>query len=933
MKFFRLKMVVLLFAMLSSSILHAETAYETGWLKTFGNAAVDGGESGESVATDSSGNFYITGKVRPDPLQTTADIFDVVISKYDPDGTIIWTRQLGTNNQDHGQSITTDSSGNVYVAGYTFGEFIGGGGSRGNVDGFIAKYDTNGTFLWVKQFGTVGVEYVNGVTIDSNANLYVTGRTNGTFEGESNSGVYDVFVAIYDTDGTRLLTKQFGSSRVDEGTSAVVGSDGALYVAGHTDGALDGQIHIGVYDAFLSKFEVITDSAETPSDIVEKWTSQFGTVAGDYAYGVTVGKNDTVIAGDIENIYVTGSTYRGFGGQTHANGTNQDIFVVAYHPNGDTLWTRLLGTIHQDEGLSVATDSSGNIYVTGKTNGSFPGDTYYNIILNKNAVVVAKLDNSGASLWVKQFGKDRTLSIEGRGIATDSSGNLYVTGRSMADSNERSSDILIAKLLAPTASNTAPVADAGVDFTIHIGALAALDGSSSNDPDGNDSNLIYAWELTTKPEGSNAVLSDVSIVAPTFTPDIPGNYVAKLTVTDELGKSSSPDTVTVNAYNTAPLANAGVDFGVLNGALATLDGSASYDPNGNDSNLIYAWELTTKPEGSNSVLSDVSVVAPTFTPDIPGEYIAELTVTDELGESSLPVSVTVNAYNVSPIADAGPDQPVVTIGTLVTLDGSGSMDENADVLSYVWTLAEKPEFSTAVLIGEDTVSPQFTADVNGEYTITLSVTDPWGGAGIDIVEVSFENIRPVADAGGNPSASVGDYVTLDGSASSDANGDPLDYSWSLVKPLGSASTLSNPTSSIAGFTPDMEGTYTASLVVNDGIVESDAATVEIVVAPLGTAAESVGGTIDLLNTMSEASFSNPNLRNALTNKLNAVLKMITHEQYEQAWNKLTGDILPKTDGCALYGEPDEQDWIETCVEQKPVYKYVKETIDLLETML
>lgn len=172
--------------------------------------------------------------------------------------------------------------------------------------------------------------------------------------------------------------------------------------------------------------------------------------------------------------------------------------------------------------------------------------------------------------------------------------------------------------------------------------------------------------------------------------------------------------------NDAPVANAGPNQSVSAGSAVDLDGSGSYDPNG-DPLVSYEWTLTTKPAGSAAVLDDDTVVDPTFDTDKVGTYVATLVVGDGTLESA-PSTVTITAYNTAPTADAGNDQTVET-GDTVNLDGSGSSDPQGDALTYAWTMTTKPLESTATLTGSTTETPSFTADVAGEYVVTLVVDD------------------------------------------------------------------------------------------------------------------------------------------------------------------------------------------------------------------
>ena len=230
-------------------------------------------------------------------------------------------------------------------------------------------------------------------------------------------------------------------------------------------------------------------------------------------------------------------------------------------------------------------------------------------------------------------------------------------------------------------------------------------------------------------------------------------------------------------FSERPVADAGVDQSVYVGDLVTLDGSASFDPD-EDYPLTFAWALIDKPAGSTATLAGADTESASFTADRAGTYTAELVVTDSEGNSSAPDQVVISTINTAPVADAGDDQSISLIGTVVQLDGSQSYDDDGDEITYAWTLS-RPAGSNAELDDPTSATPSFTADVNGDYTATLVVSDGDLDAE-DTVFVTFDNVAPVADAGNNQTVGVGDTVALDGTGSSDANGDPLTYLWSLV---------------------------------------------------------------------------------------------------------------------------------------------------------
>jgi hypothetical protein len=187
------------------------------------------------------------------------------------------------------------------------------------------------------------------------------------------------------------------------------------------------------------------------------------------------------------------------------------------------------------------------------------------------------------------------------------------------------------------------------------------------------------------------------------------------------------------------------------------------------------------------------------------------------------------AVNAPPKADAGRDQSVVA-GARVTLDGTGSVDPENDRLAYRWTLTARPAGSAATLSADASPRPTFVADLEGTYVASLEVSDGAGAGASATVRVvaGRGNVAPVADAGPAQTTAVGNGVTLDGAASADGNGDALAYAWTLTaRPAGSAAALDAPASARPRFVADVAGTYTATLVVDDGTLRSAPATVQV----------------------------------------------------------------------------------------------------------
>ena len=372
----------------------------TSWTKQLGTSSND---YGQGVTVDSSNNIYVTGRTYGGlDGNTNSGGEDLFLVKYYDNGTKQWTQQLGTSSDDEGWGVTVDSSDNIYVTGRTNGG-LDGNTNSGSYDIFLVKYNSSGTKQWTKQLGTSSGDYGRGVTVDSSNNIYVTGYTQGGLDGNTSSGSRDIFLVKYYDNGTKQWTKQLGTSSDDYGYGVTVDSSDNLYVTGYTSGGLDGNTSSGDKDLFLVKYN---------SSGTKQWTKQLGTSSTDRGFGVTVDSSN--------NIYVTGYTQGGLDGNT--NSGSYDIFLVKYNSSGTKQWTKQLGTSSSEGGVGVTVDSSDNIYVTGYTNGGLDGNTSsggYDLIL-------VKYNSSGTKQWTQQLG---TSSNEwGEGVTVDSSDNLSVTG-------------------------------------------------------------------------------------------------------------------------------------------------------------------------------------------------------------------------------------------------------------------------------------------------------------------------------------------------------------------------------------------------------------------------------------------------------------------------------------------------------------------------
>ncbi len=214
---------------------------DIAWTKQIGTTALD---SVRAAATASNGLLLVAGitaGVVGDANAGPAGTFDAFARIYNPDfeGQVMWTSQFGTAQEDVANAVTFDRSNHIVVAGYTRGSLTGV--TSGGIDAFVRKYHANGTLLWTRQFGTAGSDVVRAVTVDLANNIVVVGTTDGDLAGLV--GAQDGFVRVYSPDGDLLWTRQFGGPESGETTAegVAVQTDGTIIVVGSATTRFDGQ--------------------------------------------------------------------------------------------------------------------------------------------------------------------------------------------------------------------------------------------------------------------------------------------------------------------------------------------------------------------------------------------------------------------------------------------------------------------------------------------------------------------------------------------------------------------------------------------------------------------------------------------------------------------------------------------------------------------
>lgn len=380
--------------MLAMSESLAEQPYGISWSKQLGTWAYD---MSFSVTADGLENSFLGGFTEEDLGGTNAGGADAFLASYNGSGTLRWSAQLGTTYNEYGNAVAADASGNAFLSGSTGGDLFGT--NAGLSDAFLVKYNSVGTILWSRQFGTSNYDEGMSIAVDSLGNAFIAGGTDGGMIGQ-NAGSTDAFLTKFDGSGNRLWTKQLGTASYDAGMSVAVDKSGNAIMAGHTTGNMVGS-NAGHFDIFLAKYDGTGNFL---------WKKQLGTNGDDECYSVAVDKSG--------NIFLGGFTDGDLGGP---NSGFTDAFLAKFDSSGNLIWSRQLGTATTDYGFSVTTDDSGHVFLCGVTAGDLGGSS-----AGGDDLFLAKFDGSGNPVWLLQTGTE--TDDDGLSVTVDSSGDVFVSG-------------------------------------------------------------------------------------------------------------------------------------------------------------------------------------------------------------------------------------------------------------------------------------------------------------------------------------------------------------------------------------------------------------------------------------------------------------------------------------------------------------------------
>lgn len=315
-------------------------------------------------------------------------------------GELLWSQQTGTSLDEYGYAVAADPNGGVYVAGYSTGAFDYD--NQGGRDAVLRHYSGSGSRDWGRQLGAAGDEHAYGVAATASAVVMGGNASTGLAEEAYAGGTLDGFVAKYNNLGTREWVRMLGTAAED--SVRAVATDGTDFlVAGYTTGSLQAT-NAGLKDAFVAKYSAAGALL---------WVRMLGTSTDDVAYGVAADSGG--------NVYVTGVTGGSLPGAASSGG--QDVFLAKYSVQGTLTWVRQWGSAGNDVAQDVEVDGTGAIVVGGSTTGTLAFTNQ-----GGSDAFVSRWTSVGDRQWARQVG---TAADEfGYGVATDSTGTVYLTGAS-----------------------------------------------------------------------------------------------------------------------------------------------------------------------------------------------------------------------------------------------------------------------------------------------------------------------------------------------------------------------------------------------------------------------------------------------------------------------------------------------------------------------
>lgn len=438
------------------------------WAKRAGG---NGAEIVNSIATDNFGNVYILGSFDSPNMEYGNNVSlinsdnkqEVFLSKYNNDGILIWTQKIGYLDDDLGNSLCVDASGNIIVTGtFNFPNLTVGIhtiNNSGLTDIFVAKFDSNGNAIWLKAIGSNQYENSTFITTDSSDNIILCGEFNSVSLPIGNStltnqGGMDIFITKIGTDGSDIWAKAYGGGLNENYPTAKTTLNNDIVIsAGFKSPSISIENTI-LFNEGLS--DVLIVKLNSTGNLI--WAKQEGTPNNEFASQVTTDLN-----GNIYQLMNFDASSMTIGNNSVTNNGYFDILLSKYESNGNVAWAKSFGGASYDYPESIICDALGNIILSSIFNSQSIdlGNSYFFNNSGGLDVLIMKLNDSGNTIWAEKIGGIEDESMPH--VTLDSFGNLFVTGSFETQSlgfgefnlyNAGNWDVFLAKIDAASITNT-----------------------------------------------------------------------------------------------------------------------------------------------------------------------------------------------------------------------------------------------------------------------------------------------------------------------------------------------------------------------------------------------------------------------------------------------------------------------------------------------